>query len=203
MGLDKMAEQAVHQTTRRALRQMTTKQHEALEAHWSPSGGFASKTQYLSFLSRALHVHHSLGVPAAKALGDDQAHQIEMDRLKCLSADLGCPVPETFAGDAMNPGYAWGIAYVLNGSCLGAAVMFKRGDILADWPSRYMRAGQTFAQSGQLRDFFSALENADIDIATASRGAEACFAAFAKETAEEKLARRQGRTARITAWPTD
>ena len=160
------------------LRQMTADVHANLETRWFGTGGFTSRSHYEEFLRQAFGVHRDLGLPAAQVWGDEDAVTGERARIAHLASDLGAKPDHRGDRRTMTESYAWGVAYVLNGSCLGASVMLKRGDIPDDWPSRYFAHGRTYVQNGGLKRFFEKLNAAPIDPGAASQGANACFEAF-------------------------
>ena len=166
------------QTIRAKLRFLTAQAHADLESLWSVSDGFASKAVYMRFLERAWRVHRGLGQAAATVWGDADALDVERERIACLAEDLGGRSASCPSQPGLSVGYAWGVAYVLNGSSLGASIMLKRGDIPRDWPDRYFQHGRQFVQTGQLKRFMDRLNSADIDLTDATRGARACFEAF-------------------------
>ena len=165
---------------RTKLRRLTAQIHVDLETLWSFSNGFSSQEMYLRFLTQAFHVHTGLGQAAAPIWGDVDAQAIERARIDCLIDDLdGLHLPAACVPD-LSDSQAWGVAYVLNGSCLGASVMLKRGDIPQDWPSSYLAHGRDFVHSGQFQMFMERLNRADIELHGATLGARTCFKAFAE-----------------------
>lgn len=169
---------------RSTLRALTSLAHAQTEQAWTTPGGFATRASYAAFLTRAFHVHATLGRSAVQLWGEAEDRSTEQARLHCLQADLNCPPLPCAAPGALSLGQAWGVAYVLNGSCLGAASMTRNGTLRQSWPARYMDHGSAFVRSGALRRFFERLNAAPIDPDQAIAGAQRCFAAF---TAPETL----------------
>lgn len=75
----------------------------------------------------------------------------------------------------MSEDFAWGVAYALAGSSLGAASILASGTFDPAWPRRYLCAARDYARSGALRRDFAALEAAGPEIAQAREGALAVF----------------------------
>ncbi len=154
------------------LRDATWPIHQRLEALWTPGGGFSSEKMYLRFLVALLDAHRSLGGPASRALRDADAQATEGQRVMALMGDLGIADPVAGGPTSMDPDEAWGVCYVLNGSALGATFLLK-GDLLSpDWPTSYLRLGQAYVRSGQLKRFFDALEDCPSKTEAVTKGAE-------------------------------
>jgi heme oxygenase len=168
--------------------------HEALDARLPIARDDASLQDYLNhlrglrpWLGEIRTVLAASGVPAL----EQAAWRIDA-RLRALDLDLedaaapgrpddapatAAPLPREAALDA---GFAWGRAYVVEGSQLGGAVMHRRlGERLAPHPLRYFRpiaGGETLA--GRWREFVAQLGHAlasPAEVAAAQRGAVAAF----------------------------
>lgn len=163
---------------RASLRSSTWNLHQKIEAVWTLDGGFKGRDSYLGFLANLAVAHRALGIPAALAMGDADAYTEETKRVEALAEDLGVPAWPKPPLAEMSPSYGWGVAYVLNGSTLGASSMLKQGHIQDGWPSAYMRLGRTYVTSGKLKAFFEALNTAALDQAEVNRGALDTFAVF-------------------------
>lgn len=164
------------------LRARTSLAHDTLEQGWFGPDGFRSVESYRGLLLQSLHVHLTLGLPAADLWGTPDDAALERARLRALISDTG--VDANTLSQPMSSldttSHAWGVAYVLNGATLGASVMLKTGKLRAGWPHQYMLHGRAFVQSGGLMRFFERLNAAEIDPDCAVAGANACFAAFAQ-----------------------
>lgn len=181
----------------RPLRTATHALHEALDARLPIAREDASLADYAAHL-RALRpwlesVRQALAVSGDPGL-DRVARRTE-HRLAALALDLedAGPAPsllpgedaapadaQLLAGPARDPAFAWGLAYVLEGSQLGGASMFKRlGPRLAPHPMRYFQPVDAPAGlPAQWRDFVAELAAALRDpaaVAEAQRGAVAGF----------------------------
>lgn len=168
-----------HGTHRDALRHLTARVHEVTEAHWTRDGAFKSKACYLTFLARLLNVHQSLGLSAVLALGHAESIKEEKRRISALPTDLASATDViSLTLPTVDADEAWGIAYVVNGSPLGASMMLKNKQIPADWPSEYMHLTAEFARSGRLKTFFEAMISAEPELAKATKGATRYFAAL-------------------------
>jgi heme oxygenase len=198
----------------RALRTATHALHEALDSQLPIARDDASLADYAAHL-RALRPWLESVRQALAATGDPGLGRVARrteHRLAALALDLedaGAPPPDAqrgaelradlradpWAGAARDPAFAWGLAYVLEGSQLGGASMFKRlGPRLAPHPLRYFQpvdAPQGLA--AQWKDFVAELAEALRDpaaVAAAQRGAVSGF---------ETLMPRFGVVARQTA----
>jgi len=181
-----------------ALRQATGAQHEILDTGLPLAQPDASLADYLDHL-RML----------ANWLGPIQAWQADyadgpqgpaappaLDRMAVIAADLagaGQPMvhdsgrqSESAAGVSLGPwpahasaAYRWGVAYVVEGSQLGGAVLHKRlAARFAPHPLRYLQPGAD-GPGPRWRAFMAALKaglHSDADIADACAGAQAAFA---------------------------
>lgn len=182
----------------RPLRDASGALHHALDTQLAISRDDASLDDYLHHL-RSLRpwlreVRRALAAPGDPAL-DQAARRID-ERLAALDLDLDLDLKPVAApddalvaaDDAMaasafveqarrEPGFAWGLAYVVEGSQLGAAVMHRRlAPRLAPHPLRYFvvdglgaRWREFVAQLG------AALHDDPASVAAAQRGAVAAF----------------------------
>lgn len=147
-----------------ALRTATQPLHEFLDSRLAVGRGDAALVDYMAHLS-TLHPWLVDLRGALIAAGDPALDGVvrRIDRsLKAIILDLddtGCtPSGEApraappFGNDAVTPGFAWGLAYVFEGSQLGGAVMHKRlHERLAPHPLRYFQPveGETVASGWQ------------------------------------------------------
>ncbi|MEL6523242.1 MAG: biliverdin-producing heme oxygenase [Pseudomonadota bacterium] len=168
------------------LRQATSDAHQRAEAQWMPNGGRMSAQRYQCYLTMLLSVHQAMGVPAAHARGDLPDIEAEDRRVRALCSDLNMPKKD-ISIPVLDPSYAWGVGYVLNGSALGAKEMLQKGRIQQDWPNAYVLALQSYANSGQLARFFARLNDTRLDNITALQGAQDTFGLIA-EPAQKVLA---------------
>ena len=181
----------------RPLRTATHALHEALDARLPIAREDASLADYAAHL-RALRpwlesVRQALAVSGDPGL-DRVARRTER-RLAALALDLEDAGPaqsllhgeaaapadaQLLAGPARDPAFAWGLAYVLEGSQLGGASMFKRlGPRLAPHPLRYFQpVDAPEGLPAQWKDFVAQLAAALRDpsaVEAAQRGAVAGF----------------------------
>lgn len=181
----------------RPLRTATHALHEALDARLPIAREDASLADYAAHL-RALRpwlesVRHALAVSGDPGLGR-VARRTER-RLAALALDLEDAGPaqsplqgeaaapadaQLLAGPAHDPAFAWGLAYVLEGSQLGGVSMFKRlGPRLAPHPLRYFQpVDAPEGLPAQWKDFVAQLAAALRDpaaVEAAQRGAVAGF----------------------------
>lgn len=186
----------------RPLRTATHALHEALDSQLPIARQDASLADYAAHL-RALRpwlesVRHALAASGDAGLGR-VAHRTER-RLAALALDLedaGAAPPaatpgtrqgpdtgtDPWAGKAHDPAFAWGLAYVLEGSQLGGASMFKRlGPRLAPHPMRYFQpVDAPEGLAAQWKEFVAQLAAVLRDpaaVAAAQRGAVAGFEAL-------------------------
>lgn len=188
----------------RPLRTATHALHEALDSQLPIARDDASLADYAAHL-RALRpwlesVRHALAASGDAGLGR-VAHRTER-RLAALALDLedadAAPPdaapdsrpdagpdsrPDPWAGKARDPAFAWGLAYVLEGSQLGGASMFKRlGPRLAPHPMRYFQpVDAPEGLAAQWKEFVAQLAAVLRDpaaVAAAQRGAVAGFEAL-------------------------
>lgn len=159
--------------------------------------GFATRRSYDAFLRTLLIAHQSLGFPSAKRRSPD-AESEERDRISALKEDLGKGTTINCERTVPNDSYGLGVAYVLNGSCLGAASLLAKGAIHADWPSAYLRLSGAFAKSGRLGAFFRELNASDIELEDAILGANDVFELMFGTCAT--IAGRPARVANGSSW---
>ncbi|MEL6585556.1 MAG: hypothetical protein AAFY65_09330 [Pseudomonadota bacterium] len=164
-------------TNRAVLRDATRAAHGAAEARWVWQGRFRSRGAYGDWLRRLLRAHCTLGLPAAQVLGD--AHQ-ERLRIRALRSDLGLSGAGARGPEPLDLGTAWGVAYALNGSALGASSLLTSGAVSRDWPQAYLRVLRDYARGGGLRAFFDDLDAASVPRAQMVQGAQAVFACLAE-----------------------
>lgn len=183
----------------RPLRTATHALHEALDSRLPIAREEASLADYAAHL-RALRpwlesVRHALSVSADPGLARI-ARRTER-RLAALALDLedagavpdgeGAashghrPLDSDLVEEALDPAFAWGLAYVLEGSQLGGASMHKRlGPRLAPHPMRYFQpVDAPEGLAAQWKDFVAQLAAALRDpaaVGAAQRGAVAGFA---------------------------
>lgn len=176
----------------RPLRDASGALHHALDTQLAISRDDASLDDYLGHLRHLRpwlrDIRRALAVPGDPAL-DQAARRID-ERLAALELDLGAS-PDAGAGDTSagtapapfveeatrEPAFAWGLAYVVEGSQLGGAVMHKRlAPRLAPHPLRYFVVDGLGAR---WRDFVAQLGTVLRDdpaaVAAAQRGAVAAF----------------------------
>ncbi len=161
---------------RGALRAATQCLHDRIERIWSPNGAFETRSTYLDFLRMLLRTHETLGLAAANARGQDTEISDEAARINALRLDLGQGPEVLRPTGSLAEDYAWGVAYVLNGSALGATMLLKHDRLGPEWPREYLRLGQAYVQSGHLKRFFDALNTGPHDPAQVLRGARDTFA---------------------------
>jgi heme oxygenase len=180
----------------RSLRDATHELHETLDSHLPIAREEATLADYAAHL-RALRpwlqaVQKALAAPGIAGL--DRVAARTDRRLAALALDLddiegthgtqeGPDSQQPLAQEAARePDFAWGLAYVLEGSQLGAAAMHKRlAPRLAPHPMRYFQPLDAAAGSSvaaQWKDFVAQLGAALVDQAAvdaARRGAVAGF----------------------------
>ena len=174
---------SVRESHRWLLRVATQDLHDETERTWSTPGGFRSRDQYIAFLGAIRAVHIALGLPSARLIGAEEEITEEIARVRTLSKDLGDEPARVSPDRILSESFAWGVAYGLNGSTLGASVLLKAGHCQEGWPSAYLRRGRDYARSGRLVRFFEALDTADIEVADAVAGAREVFARLASAPA--------------------
>ncbi|MDA7418901.1 biliverdin-producing heme oxygenase [Xenophilus arseniciresistens] len=184
---------------RDALRRATAAHHAEVDAALplsKPSPSLADYHAHLQLLAQWVALLQALPLDEprlareAAALADDIA---ECERL------LGLPskMPEAFLGTpgpgAIPDGFAWGVAYVIEGSRLGGQVLYRRlADALAPHPLHYLQGAG--AQTGaHWRHFLEALRAA---LDTPERVQAACQGAV---WAFEKLLQLRGASRRAEA----
>lgn len=165
-------------STRDALRAATHDLHDEIERTWSTGSGFASRAAYEAFLAKLLGVHLDMGVAAAIARGSDAERREELRRIDALGTDLGHDTIGTPRFCDMDPDYAWGVGYVLNGSSLGASMMLRDGAMSADWPKAYLGLGRAYAKDGHLKRYFADMNTLAPNADRVRNGALDTFAAL-------------------------
>ncbi len=192
----------------RPLRSATHALHEALDSQLPIARAQATLADYAAHL-RALRpwleaVSDALAVSGDPGLG--RVARRTQRRLAALALDLkdadvasgvpdqtldqtpdqkmpgrtAAPIPAQFTDAARNPAFAWGLAYVLEGSQLGGAAMSRRlGPRLAPHPMRYFQpVDATESLAAQWKDFVAQLAAAlhsPAAVDAAQRGAVAGF----------------------------
>ena len=179
------------------LREATRELHHALDSRLRIGGEDATLADYAEHL-RALRpwlaaVREALagsGVAALEAVARQLALRLEALELDLRDAQAAGPatlpaLPDTgtLAAQATDPGFAWGLAYVVEGSRLGGSVMHRRlAPRLAPHPMRYFApVGAEDGTPAHWRHFVAQLGEALRDTAamqSAQRGAVAGFEAL-------------------------
>lgn len=179
------------------LREATRELHHALDSRLRIGGEDATLADYAEHL-RALRpwlaaVREALagsGVAALEAVARQLALRLEALELDLRDAQAAGPatppaLPDTdaLAAQATDPGFAWGLAYVVEGSRLGGSVMHRRlAPRLAPHPMRYFApVGAEDGTPAHWRHFVAQLGEALRDgaaVPSAQRGAVAGFEAL-------------------------
>ena len=170
-----------------ALRHATGDQHDILDSGLPlarPDAGLADYVSHLTMLARWMGP-----IDGWLAAFDDGPQAFPaVDRLSAIAADLalaGAAMPAS-AGLAAWPGaasaaYRWGVAYVIEGSQLGGAVLYKRlAGRLAPHPLTYLKPDAD-GPGPRWREFTGALRAAlrsEAEVAAACAGARAAFDAI-------------------------
>ncbi|MEL7104393.1 MAG: biliverdin-producing heme oxygenase [Pseudomonadota bacterium] len=165
---------------RHVLKAATKSAHQRAEARWVTEGRFADRAAYSAWLAAMAGVHVTLGAPAARLLNDPSWRNEERQRLAALKADLSADLPECDTSPERSGSWAWGVAYALNGSAMGASILLKSGAVASGWPRRYLTVLRAYATSGRLHGFFAELAHQGIDLDEAGTGAKDVFAALAQ-----------------------
>lgn len=174
-----------------ALRQGTNARHELLDSGLplsKPDATLADYATHLQLLRAWLApmqewlagFHDSpqgaAGLPAAPHLSLIEADLAEPS-LAGLAAPLSTSTP-AWPADA-SAAYRWGVAYVVEGSQLGGAVLYKRlADQLAPHPLRYLRGSGEEGPGPRWRAFMLALRaevRGEEEVADACAGAGDAF----------------------------
>lgn len=170
-----------------ALRQATATRHERLDSSLplaSPDASLADYAAHLQLLRAWLApIHEWLagvqdGPQGAPGL-DASSHLAQID------ADLADPSLAQWRTAATPPSpawprdastaYRWGVAYVIEGSQLGGAVLYKRlAERLAPHPLRYLRGAGEGGPGPRWRAFMQSLR---AEVRTDEQVAEACAGA--------------------------
>jgi heme oxygenase len=152
---------------RSALRHNTQDEHDRLDAQ---IGDFSDLQSYRSFLVGSYRFRKCLE-PATSTIGFWNA-ELEDLGAGIVSAPVTALRAETQAEQL-------GLLYVLEGSALGARILFRRAELLGFTQTHGARhlAGQV-SDPRRWRNFLTMLESlGDIDQSLAIRGARACFTA--------------------------
>jgi len=161
---------------RSALRHNTQDEHDRLDAQ---IGDFSDLQSYRSFLVGSYRFRKCLE-PATSTIGFWNA-ELLLEELTHDLEDLGAGIvsaPVT-ALRAETQAEQLGLLYVLEGSALGARILFRRAEQLGFTQTHGARhlAGQV-SDPRRWRNFLTMLESlGDIDQSLAIRGARACFTA--------------------------
>jgi heme oxygenase len=179
----------------RPLRSATHALHEALDSRLPIARDDASLADYAAHL-RALRPWLETVRQALAASGDAGLARVARRterRLAALALDLedagaagadadagADPDMQRLADASRDPAFAWGLAYVLEGSQLGGAAMFKRlAPRLAPHPMRYFQpVDAPEGLAAQWKDFVAQLAAAlhgPVAVGAAQRGAVAGF----------------------------
>jgi heme oxygenase len=170
-----------------ALRQSTSSRHERLDSGLplsAPDATLADSAQHLQLLRDWLAPleawqHGFTDGPQGPAGLAAAPH------LALIDADLAEPSLAPYAGAARaatplwpahaSPAYRWGVAYVVEGSQLGGAVLHKRlADQLAPHPLRYLAGAGEGGPGPRWRAFMLALRTqvqGEVEVAEACAGA--------------------------------
>jgi len=174
-----------------ALRQCTNARHERLDSGLplsTPDASLADYACHLQLLRAWLGPMQdwlaafddgpqgSSGLPVAPHLALIEADLAEPVLAACF---VPAPAPAFAPAPAWPPdasaAYRWGVAYVVEGSQLGGAVLYKRlAGQLAPHPLRYLRGSGEAGPGPRWRAFMQALRaevHSDADIADACAGA--------------------------------
>lgn len=174
-----------------ALRQATARRHAVLDTAMPLADPDATLADY----GRHLQLLHAWLAPLSRWLAgyadgpQDPALLPPRDYLAAIEADLAHPalagVPVIADGDAgaawpahAGAAYRWGACYVLEGSQLGGAVLYKRlAQRLAPHPLHYLR-GTEGGPGARWKGFMAAMRAAVVaprDVELACRGAVDAF----------------------------
>jgi heme oxygenase len=150
-----------------ALRAATDSRHQQLDSGLPIGASDASLGDY----ARHLRMLHAWLAPLQHWLGgfEDGPHFDQRPRLALIEADLaaaGMPAAPAAAGmpqpawprDA-SPAWRWGVCYVIEGSQLGGAVLYKRlAERLAPHPLRYLK-GEDAGPGPRWRSFMQGVRD--------------------------------------------
>ena len=162
-------------TNRDQLRHATQAAHTEVEGRWFTFGSFNSRSSYDHWLSSLYSAHASLGAAAVKASALRRYAEREAARRDALMSDLGASQTDRPEAQPVSAPWAWGVLYALHGSALGASILLKSNAVQPGWPRRYLVEMREFAASGQLKEFFRALNAASADVQGMAKGAHAVF----------------------------
>lgn len=169
------------------LRQATAARHERLDNALPLASADATLADYAAHL----HLLRDWLAPLERwqrGYGDGPQGVPDLPaapHLALIEADLAEPLLAAYAGapqpDAVpwprdaSPAYRWGVAYVVEGSQLGGAVLYKRlAAQLGPHPLRYLRGAGEAGPGPRWRVFTLALR---AQVTTAQQSAEACAGA--------------------------
>ena len=110
------------------LRQQTRDLHQAVDDRFSASGAITTRAGYRLFLSTMAAMHAQFGHAADRAVERAGLAPRAGDHWQRLMADLGCHgvFPSVPVPGRHNPDVDAGVAYVLEGSALGAQLLLKQ-----------------------------------------------------------------------------
>lgn len=160
------------------LKARTDPSHRRTEALFWGAAGFRDRSGYDRFLVAMEAAHRRYGAPAARRLEAYGVLQDEPRLLSALAADRAerASPPRALSNPAgLCDSAAWGAAYALAGSALGAATMLRSPSLRPGWPRRYLTASAARARDGSVRRAFAAMEAAAPDWEQAAAGALAVF----------------------------
>lgn len=160
---------------RSELRAQTSPTHEKLDLI---VGNFDSRSEYLNYV-RGAYVFRQ-AVESSLSKDDEWPMMLLASMAKQDLVDLGSPVPDLqpWAFECKTPAEHLGVLYVLEGSALGATLLFRRARQLGmneHFGARHL-AMQSAGEAGRWRAFLQKLEAANADShADAARAAQAAF----------------------------
>lgn len=161
---------------RSALRQNTQHEHDRLDAL---IGNFSDLGSYRSFLVGSYRFRKSLEAAIstvrfweAELLLEELAQDLDALGGPSIPAPDGAMSADTVAEQL-------GLLYVLEGSALGARILFRRAEALGQTATHgAQHLAMQVRDPGRWRRFLDLLESHEnIDHALATRGAQACFTA--------------------------
>ncbi|MDB5960066.1 MAG: heme oxygenase [Massilia sp.] len=170
-----------------ALRHATSAQHDILDSGLPLAKADATLTDYVDHLQMLARWLRPIDAWLANFTDGPQGPEAppKVDRMAAIAADLagaGAVLPAASL-DPWPPGassaYRWGVAYVVEGSQLGGAVLYKRlAGRLAPHPLAYLQPGAD-GPGPRWRAFMAALReqvHSDAEVIDACTGAREAFA---------------------------
>lgn len=179
-------------TLRDQLRRATAPLHEQVDARFSRYG-LHTRASYGAFLqahARALFgLEAALEAAAIDTLLPDWAERRRRHLLRQDLTALALPIPLALPlSTRLDPDACWGLAYVLEGSRLGARLLLKRVSA-TPWPGQQTALNYLQQAGGNALwpRFLSHLEQAEarLDPAAVTRGAQLGFAQFIAAAGDE------------------